>query len=130
MIVQIRDTDNMEGDYIPIGYWRIVKVHVSVICACLPALPSLFRKRPSSLPTKTPPLPHRSTQISSEVRCSHSNRSPSVEAASPRQRDKDSLSSRQIRVSSCITVTNTPRGHNEFAFDGIPSTYEEIFTRR
>src|ERR1700710_932516 len=132
MIVQIDDTEGLEGDYVPIGYWSTVEVHVSVICACLPALPSLFRKRHSSLPTEISPLLHRSTQISSEVRCRHSNGSPSVEAASLRQRDMDSPLSRQIRVSSCITVTNTPRGNNKLAFNGMPSTHntvEEISVR-
>jgi hypothetical protein len=32
------------GDYVPVGYWSTIEVHVSVICACLPALPSLFRR--------------------------------------------------------------------------------------
>jgi len=28
-----------------VGYWSTIEVHVSVICACLPTLPSLFQKR-------------------------------------------------------------------------------------
>jgi hypothetical protein len=32
------------GDYVPVGYWSTVEVHVSVICACLPTLPFLFRR--------------------------------------------------------------------------------------
>jgi hypothetical protein len=35
------------GDYVPVGYWSTIEVHVSVICACLPAIPSLFQKKPS-----------------------------------------------------------------------------------
>ena len=27
------------------GYWSTIEVHVSVICACLPTIPSLFRRR-------------------------------------------------------------------------------------
>jgi hypothetical protein len=43
--------DNIElttnlGDYVPVGYWSTIEVHISVICACLPALPSLFRRKP------------------------------------------------------------------------------------
>jgi hypothetical protein len=111
------------GDYVPIGYWSTVEVHVSVVCACLPALPSLFRKRHSSAATEATPLPHRSTRAGSEVRYRYSNGSPSVKVVNIRQRDSELSPSRQIRVSSCVTVTNTPRGNNEFTFNGMPSSY-------
>jgi hypothetical protein len=28
-----------------VGYWSTIEVHVSVICTCLPTLPSLFRRK-------------------------------------------------------------------------------------
>jgi hypothetical protein len=111
------------GDYVPIGYWSTVEVHVSVICACLPALPSLFRKRLSSAATETTPLPHRS---GSELRCRDSKGSPSLKVASAHQRDNELSPSRQIKVSSCVTVTNSLRGNEELTFNGMPSTYSSV----
>ncbi|MAD83613.1 MAG: hypothetical protein CL912_11695 [Deltaproteobacteria bacterium] len=34
------------GDYVPVGYWSTIEVHTSFICACLPAIPPLFRREP------------------------------------------------------------------------------------
>jgi len=30
------------------GYWSFIKIHVGIICACLPTLPSLFRRKAST----------------------------------------------------------------------------------
>jgi hypothetical protein len=32
------------GDYVQIGYWSTIEIHVGVICACLPAIRALFRR--------------------------------------------------------------------------------------
>lgn len=32
------------GDYVRVGYWSTIEIHVGVICACLPALRSLLRR--------------------------------------------------------------------------------------
>ena len=114
----------MTGDYVPIGYWSTVEVHVSVICACLPALPSLFRKRSLSAATETAPLSH------SDLRCRDSNGSPSLNVTTERQRGNNLSPSREIRVLSCVTVTSTPRGNEEFTFNGIPSTYSDVEVER
>ena len=117
----------MTGDYVPIGYWSTVEVHVSVICACLPALPSLFRKRSLSAATETAPLSHRS---GSDLRYRDSNGSPSLNVTAERQRGNNLSTSREIRVLSCVTVTSTPRGNDEFTFNGIPSTYSDVEVER
>ncbi|KAG0645125.1 hypothetical protein D0Z07_9202, partial [Hyphodiscus hymeniophilus] len=43
-LVKFADTQNVTWDYVPVGYWSTIEVHVSIICACLPIMPSLFRK--------------------------------------------------------------------------------------
>lgn len=53
-LVKFANTQNITWDYVPVGYWSTIEVHVSVICACLPALPSLFRKRPQATPIGGP----------------------------------------------------------------------------
>ncbi|CAG8971536.1 hypothetical protein HYALB_00005432 [Hymenoscyphus albidus] len=45
MLVKFANTQNITWDYVPVGYWSTIEVHVSVICACLPALPSLFHRK-------------------------------------------------------------------------------------
>ncbi|KAH6662687.1 hypothetical protein B0J14DRAFT_621822 [Halenospora varia] len=40
-LVRFANTQNITWDYVPVGYWSTIEVHVSVTCACLPALPSL-----------------------------------------------------------------------------------------
>ncbi|PVH75952.1 hypothetical protein DL98DRAFT_465808 [Cadophora sp. DSE1049] len=44
-LVKFANTHNVTWDYVPVGLWSKIEVHVSVICACLPAMPSLFRRR-------------------------------------------------------------------------------------
>ncbi|CZT53512.1 related to integral membrane protein PTH11 [Rhynchosporium secalis] len=44
-LVKFATTHNITWDYVPVGYWSSIEVHVSVICACLPTLPSLFRRK-------------------------------------------------------------------------------------
>ncbi|KAL4911776.1 hypothetical protein BDW62DRAFT_215530 [Aspergillus aurantiobrunneus] len=35
---------NNTGDYVRVGYWSTIELHVGVICACLPAVRSLFTR--------------------------------------------------------------------------------------
>ncbi|KAM0228301.1 hypothetical protein ACHAPO_010845 [Fusarium lateritium] len=35
-------TDNVTQDYVEIGYWSTIEVPVGIICACMPAIRSLF----------------------------------------------------------------------------------------
>jgi hypothetical protein len=64
------------GDYVPVGYWSTIEVHVSVICACLPTLPFLFRR-------KIPATRQNSLAVSPE---------PVVRTArKPKNRDSDIL---------------------------------------
>ncbi|KAH8674367.1 hypothetical protein BGZ60DRAFT_526338 [Tricladium varicosporioides] len=49
-LVKFANTQNITWDYVPVGYWSTLEVHISVTCACLPALPSLFRRKsPASI---------------------------------------------------------------------------------
>ncbi|KAF2816751.1 uncharacterized protein BDZ99DRAFT_403879 [Mytilinidion resinicola] len=48
-MIQFANTDNVTWDYVPIGYWSTIEVHIGIICACLPALRALqFRLFPST----------------------------------------------------------------------------------
>ncbi|OCL12389.1 hypothetical protein AOQ84DRAFT_155692 [Glonium stellatum] len=48
-MIQFANTQNVTWDYVPIGYWSTIEVHVGIICACLPALRALqFRIFPST----------------------------------------------------------------------------------
>ncbi|XMA13694.1 hypothetical protein WAI453_006485 [Rhynchosporium graminicola] len=44
-LVKFATTHNITWDYVPMGYWSSIEVHISVIYACLPTLPSLFRTK-------------------------------------------------------------------------------------
>ena len=62
----------MAGDYVPVGYWSSIEVHVSVICACLPTLPSLFRGkapviRQDDLAVPPDPTPRKPKNSHSDV---------------------------------------------------------------
>ena len=43
------------GDYVPVGYWSTIEVYISVVCACLPAIPSLFRRKAKNAIVQTLP---------------------------------------------------------------------------
>ncbi|KAF2502651.1 hypothetical protein BU16DRAFT_554699 [Lophium mytilinum] len=48
-MIQFANTENVTWDYVPIGYWSTIEVHIGIICACLPALRALqFRIFPST----------------------------------------------------------------------------------
>lgn len=60
------------GDYVPVAYWSSIEVHVSVICACLPTLPSLFRRkapatRQDDLALPPDPISHKPKNSHSDV---------------------------------------------------------------
>ncbi|KAK0113101.1 hypothetical protein ONS95_014805 [Cadophora gregata] len=58
-LVKFANTHNMTWDYVPVGYWSSIEVHVGVICACLPTLPSLFRRKaPAASPDDLTLPPH------------------------------------------------------------------------
>ncbi|KAJ9247285.1 hypothetical protein DTO280E4_874 [Paecilomyces variotii] len=41
-LVEFATTSNVTWDYVAIGYWSTIEVHVGVVCACLPAIRSLL----------------------------------------------------------------------------------------
>jgi hypothetical protein len=115
------------GDYVPVGYWSTIEVHVGVICASLPALPSLFRKYPSPAGTHNtrPSLVY--TRPGSELK------SDNIGMAPPRL---SGISHRatpagQIRVSSRVTVTSSahPKTEEHTALNR-PSVINKISTGR
>ena len=112
------------GDYVPIGYWSTVEVHVSVICASLPALPSLFRKRLSPAKTQQTRNSLPDIQVSSEPKSSDVDWVP-VPGVSVHHRDTPPG---QIRVLSTITVTSarpTESSADKMNFSNGPATIRE-----
>jgi hypothetical protein len=71
----------MAGDYVPVGYWSTIEVHVSVICACLPALPSLFRKKPPATTIQNGPSADRSIRTVGQPRNHDSDVLPLLKVA-------------------------------------------------
>ncbi|GFF34748.1 hypothetical protein IFM61606_04720 [Aspergillus udagawae] len=43
-LIHFAATDNVTWDYVEVGYWSTVEVHVGIICACLPAMRALMRR--------------------------------------------------------------------------------------
>ncbi|KAF7179935.1 hypothetical protein CNMCM7691_008987 [Aspergillus felis] len=43
-LIHFAATDNVTWDYVEIGYWSTIEVHVGIICACLPAMRALMRR--------------------------------------------------------------------------------------
>ncbi|KAH9886786.1 hypothetical protein F4778DRAFT_773890 [Xylariomycetidae sp. FL2044] len=41
-LIQFGTTSNLTQDYVEVGYWSTIEVPVGVICACMPAIRSLF----------------------------------------------------------------------------------------
>jgi hypothetical protein len=41
-LAQFANSHNITWDYVPIGYWSTLEVHLSIIIACLPALRAFF----------------------------------------------------------------------------------------
>jgi hypothetical protein len=35
---------NAKGDYVPLGYWSTLEGHISIICACMPAMRAFARR--------------------------------------------------------------------------------------
>ncbi|KXT15520.1 hypothetical protein AC579_3383 [Pseudocercospora musae] len=48
VLIQFGDSQNLTWDYTAVGYWSTIELHVSVVCACMPAIRSLLRR---SIPT-------------------------------------------------------------------------------
>ncbi|KAF2084270.1 hypothetical protein K490DRAFT_75929 [Saccharata proteae CBS 121410] len=40
-LIQFGDTSNITWDYVSVGYWSTIELHVGIICGCLPAIRSL-----------------------------------------------------------------------------------------
>ncbi|OAX85058.1 hypothetical protein ACJ72_00559 [Emergomyces africanus] len=43
-LLQFAKSSNFTWDYVEMGYWSTIEIHVGVICACMPAMRSLFRR--------------------------------------------------------------------------------------
>ncbi|KAK9545726.1 hypothetical protein V6Z77_009280 [Aspergillus fumigatus] len=43
-LIHFAATNNLTWDYVEIGYWSTIEVHVGIICACLPAIRALLRR--------------------------------------------------------------------------------------
>ncbi|KAK2804840.1 hypothetical protein FQN51_001482 [Onygenales sp. PD_10] len=43
-LVLFATTHNLTWDYVELGYWSTIEIHVGIICACMPAMRSLFRR--------------------------------------------------------------------------------------
>ncbi|PGH09595.1 hypothetical protein AJ79_05651 [Helicocarpus griseus UAMH5409] len=43
-LLKFASTHNLTWDYVEMGYWSTIEIHVGIICACMPAMRSLFRK--------------------------------------------------------------------------------------
>ncbi|KAH6704158.1 hypothetical protein BKA61DRAFT_560083 [Leptodontidium sp. MPI-SDFR-AT-0119] len=71
-LVKFANTHNITWDYVPVGYWSSIEVHVSVICVCLLTLPSLFRRkapatRQDDLALPPDPIPRKPKNSHSDV---------------------------------------------------------------
>ncbi|OCL08806.1 hypothetical protein AOQ84DRAFT_317837, partial [Glonium stellatum] len=42
-LIEFGNTQNLTWDYVPLGYWSTVEIHVGIICSCMPALRALVR---------------------------------------------------------------------------------------
>ncbi|KAK7700729.1 hypothetical protein SLS57_012014 [Botryosphaeria dothidea] len=42
VLIQFGSTHNLTWDYTAVGYWSTIEIHVGIICACMPAMRSLF----------------------------------------------------------------------------------------
>ncbi|KAF2838138.1 GMC oxidoreductase [Patellaria atrata CBS 101060] len=42
-ILRFGDSENVTWDYVALGYWSTIEIHVGIICACMPALRSFFK---------------------------------------------------------------------------------------
>jgi hypothetical protein len=40
-MIQFANSENITWDYVPIGYWSTLEIHVGIVIACLPALRAL-----------------------------------------------------------------------------------------
>ncbi|KAF7125862.1 hypothetical protein CNMCM5793_002155 [Aspergillus hiratsukae] len=43
-LIHFASTENLTWDYVEVGYWSTIEVHVGIICACLPAIRALMRR--------------------------------------------------------------------------------------
>ncbi|KAL2870903.1 uncharacterized protein BJX67DRAFT_389799 [Aspergillus lucknowensis] len=43
-LIAFANTTNLTWDYVQLGYWSTIEIHVGVICACMPAIRALFRR--------------------------------------------------------------------------------------
>lgn len=43
-LIEFGTTQNVTQDYVEVGYWSTIEVPVGIICACMPAIRSLFSK--------------------------------------------------------------------------------------
>ncbi|KAF7196176.1 Satratoxin biosynthesis SC1 cluster protein 4 [Pseudocercospora fuligena] len=44
VLIQFGDSHNLTWDYTAVGYWSTIELHVSVVCACMPAIRNLLRR--------------------------------------------------------------------------------------
>ena len=51
--VKIHLCDGFTEDYVTIGYWSTIEVHVGIICACMPAIRQLLQYSFPSTPRST-----------------------------------------------------------------------------
>ncbi|PGH35242.1 hypothetical protein GX50_01938 [[Emmonsia] crescens] len=43
-LLKFARSHNFTWDYVEMGYWSTIEIHVGIICACMPAMRSLFRR--------------------------------------------------------------------------------------
>ncbi|KAF3008299.1 hypothetical protein E8E14_005381 [Neopestalotiopsis sp. 37M] len=94
-------TTNVTQDFVPVGVWSTVETSVGIICACMPAMRSLF----ATLLPKVFGTTHQKSQYPTGNSTSGNDKSTN---------DK-SISSR-IKVKSEFVITSRTKGHDEGSF--------------
>ncbi|KAF4468575.1 CFEM domain-containing [Fusarium albosuccineum] len=118
-------TSNVTQDYVEVGYWSTIEVPVGILCACMPAIRSLFSlvfpkvfgttrgERSSYANISHPssnPLSKNSQKSSSKVLSSHPSSHPSI-------RVRTEFSTRSAHVDDSSAVELTQMGHQHYHVD-------------
>ncbi|KAH6972889.1 hypothetical protein BKA56DRAFT_691503 [Ilyonectria sp. MPI-CAGE-AT-0026] len=120
-------THNVTQDYVEVGYWSTIEVPVGIICACMPAIRSLFSqifpKVFGSTQRSMPPYANLSNQSKP---ISNSQKTPSKAESQPAIRVKTEFSVRSSDHDNSSTVELTNMSHERHhSSQGRPTTPRE-----
>lgn len=120
-------TDMSSEDYVEVGYWSTIEVPVGIICACMPAIRSLFSqifpKVFGSTQRSMPPYANLSNQSKP---ISNSQKTPSKAESQPAIRVKTEFSVRSSDHDNSSTVELTNMSYERHhSSQGRPTTPRE-----